>query len=134
MQRRTFLGAAAAVASLPAVADGGETAPTDVVEEYTVAEDYDYDQAKCGGVSGTLNHVEAVADMTDGPVSVTGVREADGWSGVSLEWACGAVSAGAGLSPADARELAARLRVAAAFADGEIDGEDVDAAGGEGGA
>jgi hypothetical protein len=59
--------------------------------------------------------------MNDGPLEVEGVYEENGWSGVGLRWTSGPIEVDTGLNPDDARDLAARLVVAADAAEGKFD-------------
>lgn len=119
MQRRQFLGAAAAAASLPAVAEGDDPDLDEIIEGGRESDDGTYQDADCGSVPGSLTRIGVGAEMNDGPISVTGYRDGDNTE-VAIQWSSGAVSVGTGIAPDDARELADRLRVAAAFADGEL--------------
>lgn len=120
MYRRTFLGAAAALAALPAPAAGKSTTNQEpVIEGQQVTDGGEYAVTDCGSVPGSLNDVHVAADMNDGPLEVEGVHEKDGWSGVGLRWSSGPVEVGTGLDPDDTRELAKRLRVAADAAEGK---------------
>jgi hypothetical protein len=121
MQRRTFLGAAAALAGPPQVA-GAETPDAGaVIEDRSVTDDGTYSITDCGSVPGGLNKVHVTADMNDGPLEVEGVYEENGWSGVGLRWTSGPIEVDTGLNPDDARDLAARLVVAADAAEGKFD-------------
>jgi hypothetical protein len=123
MQRRTFLGTAAALAGLPQVA-GAETPDAGaVIENRSVTDDGTCSVTDCGSVPGGLNNVHVMADMNDGPLEVEGVHEENGWSGVGLRWSSGPIEGGTGLDPDDARDLAARLVVAADAAEGNLEGE-----------
>jgi hypothetical protein len=113
MQRRQFPAAATALAALPQAAAGDTTAPEEIVEDRSVTEDGTYSLTDCGSVPGGLNNVHVVAEMNDGPIEVEGVHEEGGWSGVGLRWTSGPIEVGTGLDPDDARDLAARLVVAA---------------------
>jgi hypothetical protein len=62
--------------------------------------------------------------MNDGALEIEGVYEEEGWSGVELRWTSGPIEVGTGLDPDDARDLAARLVVAADAAEGKFEGED----------
>lgn len=121
MQRRQFLAAAAALASLPQTAAGDTPAPEDIVQDRSVTDDGTYSVTDCGSVPGGLNNVQVTADMNDGPLEVEGVHEQNGWSGVGLRWSSGSIKVGTGLDPDDARDLAARLVVAADAAEGKFD-------------
>ncbi|MFY4814546.1 hypothetical protein ACOJIV_17885 [Haloarcula sp. AONF1] len=122
MQRRTFLAAAAALAALPQTASADSPAPQEIVEDRTVTHDGTYSLTDCGSVPGDLNNVHVTADMNEGPLEVEGVHEEGGWSGVDLRWTSGPIEVGTGLDPDDARDLAARLVVAADAAEGKFEG------------
>jgi hypothetical protein len=122
MQRRQFLAAAAALAALPQTASADSTAPGEIVEDRSVTDDGTYSVTDCGSVPGGLNNVYVTADMNDGPTDVEGVHEEGGWSGVGLRWTSGPIEVGTSLDPDDARDLAARLVVAADAAEGKFDG------------
>ena len=119
--RRTFLGAAAALILLPQTASADKPSPEGVIEDRSVADDGTYALTDCGSVPGNLNNIQVQADMKDWPFEVEGVREDDGWSGVGLRWSSGPVEVGTGLDPETARDLAARLVVAADAAEGKLD-------------
>ncbi len=121
MQRRQFLAAAAALAALPQTASGDSPAPQEIVEERSVTNDGTYSLTDCGSVPGGLNNILVTADMNDGPLEVEGVNEEGGWSGVGLRWTSGPIEVGTGPDPDDARDLAARLVVAADAAEGQFD-------------
>ena len=121
MQRRQFLTAAAALATLPQTASAKTFVSKSVIEDRSVTEDGTYSITDCGSVSGGLNNVHITADMNDGPLEVEGVHEKGGWSGVGLRWTSGPIEVGTGLDPNEARDLAARLVVAADAAEGEFD-------------
>jgi len=121
MQRRQFLAAAAALAALPQTASAGSTPPREIVEDRNVTDDGTYSVTDCGSVPGGLNNVHITPDMNDGPLEVKGVHEENGWSGVGLRWTSGPIEVGTSLSPDDARDLAARLVVAADAAEGKFD-------------
>lgn len=121
MQRRTFLGAAAALTGLPQVAQTEAANASGIVEDRSVTDDGTYSLTDCGSVPGGLNNVTVQAEMNDGPLEVEGVREENGWSGVGLRWSSGPIEVGTGLNPEDARDLAARLVVAADAAEGKLD-------------
>jgi len=121
MQRRQFLAAAAALAALPQTASAGSTPPREIVEDRNVTDDGTYSVTDCGSVPGGLNNVLVTADMNDGLIEVEGVHEENGWSGVGLRWRSGPIEVGTGLDPDDARDLAARLVVAADAAEGELE-------------
>jgi len=121
MQRRQFLAAAAALAALPQTASADSPAPQEIVEDRSVTDDGTYSVTDCGSVPGGLNNVLVTADMNDGPLEVEGVHEEGGWSGVGLRWTSGPIEVGTGLDPDDARDLAARLVVAADAAEGKFD-------------
>jgi hypothetical protein len=59
--------------------------------------------------------------MNDGPLDVEGVHEENGWSGVGLRWRSGPIEIGTSLDPDRARDLAARLVVAADAAEGKFE-------------
>lgn len=122
MQRRQFLAAAAALAALPQPASAETPDPNNVIEDRSVTDDGTYSLTDCGSVSGGLNNVHVAADMNDGPLEVEGVHEEGGWSGVGLRWTSGPIEVGTGLDPDDARDLAARLVVAADAAEGKFEG------------
>lgn len=86
-----------------------------------MTDDGTYSVTDCGSVSGGLNNDHVTEDMNDGPLEVEGVREKSGWSGVGLRWRSGPIEVGTGLDPDDARDLAARLVVAADAAEGKFD-------------
>lgn len=119
--RRTFLGAAAALAALPQTASAETPDQDNVIEDRSVTDDGTYSVTDCGSVPGGLNNVNVSADMNDGPLHVEGVREENGWSGVGLRWTSGPIEIGTGLDPDAARELASRLQVAADAAEGKFD-------------
>ncbi|MFB6201357.1 MAG: hypothetical protein ABEI98_05035 [Halorhabdus sp.] len=121
MQRRQFLAAAAALAALPQTAAAETPTPEQIVEDRSVTDDGTYSVTDCGSVPGGLNNVTVRADMNDGPLEVEGVHEPEGWSGVGLRWSSGPIEVGTGLDPDDARDLAARLVVAADAAEGKFD-------------
>jgi hypothetical protein len=121
--RRSFLGAAAALAALPQTASAETPDPNTVIEGRSVTGDGTYSVTDCGSVPGGLNNVHVTADMNDGPLEVEGVHEENGWSGVRLRWSSGPIEVGTGLGPDDARDLAARLVVAADAAEGNLEGE-----------
>ncbi|WP_254532977.1 hypothetical protein [Natrinema gelatinilyticum] len=120
MQRRQFLVAATALATLPQTASTDSPAPREIVENRNVTDDGTYSVADCGSAPGGLNNVHVTADMNDGPLEVEGIHEENGWSGVGLRWMSGPIEVGTGLDPADARDLAARLVVAADAAEGKL--------------
>ena len=120
------LGAAAALSTLAATGGTAAAEETDagsLIEERSVSEGGTYSVTDCGSVPGGLNDVHIQADMNDGPVAVEGIHEPEGWSGVGLRWTSGPIEVGTGLDPEDARDLAARLVVAADAAEGEFEGE-----------
>jgi hypothetical protein len=121
MQRRQFLAAAAALTGLPRAAEAKEAGASDIVEDRSVTDDGTYSLTDCGSVPGGLNNVTVQAEMNDGPLEVEGVWEENGWSGVGLRWSSGPIEVGTGLDPEDARDLAARLVVAADAAEGKLD-------------
>ena len=121
MQRRNFLAAAAALTVLPQTASADSLAPREIVEDRSVTDDGTYSVTDCGSVLGSLNNVHVTADMNDSPLEVEGVHEVDGWSGVGLRWSSGPIEVGTSLDPDDARDLAARLVVAADAAEGELE-------------
>jgi hypothetical protein len=121
MQRRQFLAAAAALTGLPRAAEAEMTGASDIVEDRSVTDDGTYSLTDCGSVPGGLINVTVQAEMNDGPLEVEGVREENGWSGVGLRWSSGPIEVGTGLDPEDARDLAARLVVAADAAEGKLD-------------
>jgi hypothetical protein len=122
MQRRQFLAAAAALATLPQTASTDSTAPRKIVKDRSVTDDGAYSVTDCGSVPGGLNNVHVTADMNDGPLEVEGVHEEGGWSGVGLRWTSGPIEVGTSLDPEDARDFAARLVVAADAAEGNLGG------------
>ncbi|RZH67739.1 hypothetical protein [Natrinema altunense] len=124
MQRRQFLAAAAALAALPQAATADTGRAEKIVEDKSVTDDGTYSVTDCGSVPGGLNNVHVTADMNDGPLEVEGVHEENGWSGVDLRWSSGPIEVGTGLDPDDARDLAARLVVAADAAEGNLGGGD----------
>ncbi|CAM2992420.1 MULTISPECIES: hypothetical protein [Halobacterium] len=124
MQRRQFLAAAAALATLPQAATADTGRAEGIVEDRSVTDDGTYSVTDCGSVPGGLNNVHVAADMNDGPLDVEGVHEENGWSGVGLRWRSGPIEVGTGLDPDDARDLAARLVVAADAAEGNLGGGD----------
>jgi len=124
MQRRQFLAAAAALAALPQAATADTGRAEEIVEDRSVTDDGTYSVSDCGSVPGGLNNVHVTADMNDGPLEVEGVHEENGWSGVGLRWRSGPIEVGTGLDPDDARDLAARLVVAADAAEGNLGGGD----------
>jgi len=121
MQRRQFLAAAAALTGLPRAAEDKVAGASDIVEDRSVTDDGTYSLTDCGSVPGGLNNVTVQAEMNDGPLEVEGVREENGWSGVGLRWSSGPIEVGTGFDPEDARDLAARLVVAADAAEGKLD-------------
>ncbi|QLH83023.1 hypothetical protein [Halosimplex pelagicum] len=121
MQRRQFLAAAAALAALPQAVTADTGRAEEIVEDRSVTDDGTYSITDCGSVPGGLNNVHVTADMNDGPLNVEGVHEENGWSGVDLRWSSGPIEVGTGLEPDDARDLAARLVVAADAAEGKYD-------------
>ena len=126
VSRRQFLGTAAAFSALPAfggTATAEEADVASVVEDRRVTDDGTYSVTDCGSVAGGLNDIHVTADMNDGPVTVEGIHEENGWSGVGLRWTSGPIEVGTGLDPDDARDLAARLVVAADAAEGNLEGE-----------
>lgn len=123
MQRRQFLTAAAALAALPQTVSAETSGPKSVIKDRSVTNDGTYSLTDCGSVPGGLNNFHITADMNDGPLEVEGVHEEDGWSGVGLRWTSGPIEVGTGLDPDDARDLAARLVVAADAAEGNLEGE-----------
>lgn len=124
MQRRQFLAAAAALTAHPQTASAAGPDPDTVIEGQSVTEDGRYSVTDCGSVPGGLNNVHVTADMNDGPLEVEGVHEEDGWSGVGLRWSSGPIEVGTGLDPDDARDLAARLVVAADAAERNLEDEE----------
>ncbi len=122
MRRRQFLAAAATLAALPQAAAGDTTAREEIVEDRSVTDDGTYSLTDCGSVPGDLNNVHVTADMNDGPLEVEGVHEEGGWSDVGLRWTSGPIEVGTSLDPEDARDLAARLVVAADAAEGNLGG------------
>ncbi|MDS0223811.1 hypothetical protein NDI54_21005, partial [Haloarcula sp. S1AR25-5A] len=98
--------------------------PRSVIEEQSVRDDGNYSITDCGAVPGNLNKVTVEAEMNDDPIEVEGVHDEEGWNVVELSWISGPVEANTGLDPDDARDLAARLVVAADAAEGEFEGED----------
>ncbi len=123
MQRRQFLATAAALAALPQTASAETPDLNNVIEDRSVTDDGTYSVTDCGSVPGGLNNVHVSADMNDGLLKVEGVHEEGGWSGVGLRWISGPIEVGTGLDPDDARDLAARLVVAADAAEGDLEGE-----------
>lgn len=121
MQRRQFLAAAAALAALAQAATADTGRAEEIVEDRSVTDDGTYSVTDCGSVPGGLNSVHVTADMNDGSLNVEGVHEENGWSGVGLRWSSGPIEVGTGLDPDDARDLAARLVVAADAAEGKFD-------------
>ena len=121
MQRRQFLTAALALGLVPTLVNGRVSASEGIVEDRNVTDDGAYSVTDCGSVPGGLNNVHVRADMNDGPLEVEGIHEENGWSGVGLRWSSGPVEVGTGLDPDDARDLAARLVVAADAAEGKFD-------------
>lgn len=121
--RRGFLGAAAGLAALPAAASAEPAEASGVIEDVSTCYDGTYTAADCGSVQGSLNNVHIGADMNDGPLTVKGIHEEGGWSGVGLRWTSGPIEVGTNLDPEDARDLADRLRVAADVAEGKVEGE-----------
>ncbi|WP_323677589.1 hypothetical protein [Halorubellus sp. PRR65] len=121
MQRRQFLAAATALAVLPQTAACDTATIEEIVEDRSVTNDGDYSVTDCGSIPGGLNNVHVRADMNDGPIKVKGVHEKGGWSGVGLRWTSGPIEVGTSLDPDDARDLAARLVVAAEAAEGKFD-------------
>lgn len=119
--RRTFLGAAAALAVLPQTTSAEASNPSPIIEDRTVTDDGTYSVTDCGSVPGGLNNIHVQADMNNGPLEVEGIHEKNGWSGVGLRWSSGSIEVGTGLDPDDARDLAARLVVAADAAEGKFD-------------
>lgn len=123
--RRRFLGAAAAVAALPATANlgaaAGSSGAESLVEGRSVSEESGYAHTDCGAVPGSLGAVDVYTGPEDGALSVGGVHDVKGKSEVSLMWCFGPMTVDTGLEPDDARELADRLRVAAAAAEGGYD-------------
>ncbi|MBP2252515.1 hypothetical protein J2754_002861 [Halarchaeum solikamskense] len=124
MQRRQVLAAAAALAAFPQTASADSLAPREIVEDRNVTDDGTYSVTDCGSVTGGLNNVHLTAEMNNGPLEVEGVHEEGGWSGVGLRWTSGPIEVGTGLDPDDARDLAARLVVAADAAEGNLGGGD----------
>ena len=123
MQRRQILDAVAALAALPQTASAEMSDPYNVIEDRSVTDNDDYSVTDCGSVPGGLNNVHVRADMNDGPLEVEGDHEEGGWSGGGLRWTSGPIEVGTGLDPDDARDLAARLVVAADAAEGNLEGE-----------
>jgi hypothetical protein len=123
MQRRQFLAAAAALTALPQSASAETPDPDTVIEGRSVTDNGAYSVTDCGSVPGGLNNVHVTADMNDEPLEVEGVHEENGWSGVGLRWRSGPIEVGTGLDPDDARDLAARLVVAADAAEGNLEGD-----------
>ncbi|WP_132057446.1 hypothetical protein [Halorussus amylolyticus] len=121
MQRRQFLTTATALAAVPQTTSTETIDPDTVIEDRNVTNDGTYSVTDCGSVSGGLNNVNITADMNDGPLEVEGVYEENGWSGVGLQWTSGPIEVGTGLNPENARDLAARLVVAADAAEGKFD-------------
>jgi hypothetical protein len=121
MQRRQFLAAAAALTALPQSTSAEALDPDDVIEDRSMTDDGTYSVTDCGSVPGGLNNVHVTAEMNDDPPEVEGVHEENGWSGVGLRWSSGPIEVGTGLDPDDARDLAARLVIAADAAEGEFD-------------
>lgn len=124
MQRRQSLAAAAALTALPQSVSAEALDPDAVIEDRSMTDDGTYSVTDCGSVPGGLNNVHVTADMNDGPLEVEGVHEENGWSGVGLRWTSGPIEVGTGLDPDDARDLAARLVVAAEAAEGNLGGGD----------
>lgn len=121
MQRRNFLAAATALATLPQTAAADAPRAAEIVEDRTVTDDGTYRQTDCGSVPGSLTDVHVVTDMNDGPLTVQATSEENGWSGVGLGWSSGSIEVGTCLNPEDARDLAARLVVAADAAEGTLE-------------
>jgi hypothetical protein len=121
MQRRNFLAAFAALATLPQTAAADAPVASEIVEDRTVTDDGTYAHTHCGSVPGSLNDVHVAADMNDGPLTVQVTNEENGWSGVGLGWSSDPIEVGTCLDPDDARDLAAHLVVAADAAEGEFD-------------
>ncbi|ELY79242.1 hypothetical protein [Natrinema pallidum] len=122
MQRRQFLAAVAAHAAVPQTAAGITPVPEAIIENRSLTDDGTYSVTDCGSVPGDLNSVLVRADLNDGPLEVEGVHEEGGWSGVGLRWTSGPIEVDTGLDPEDARDLAARLVVAADTAEGKYQG------------
>ncbi len=121
MQRRQFLAVAAALTALPQSAFAEALNPDAVIEDRSITDDGTYSVSNCVSVPSGLNNVHVTAEMDDGPLKVEGVHKENGWSGVGLRWSPGPIEVGTGLDPANARDLAARLVVAADAAEGEFD-------------
>jgi len=121
MQRRQFLAAAAALTGLPRAVEAEMAGASDIIEDRSLTDDGTYSLTDCGSAPGGLNSVTVQAEMNDGPLEVEGVCEENGWSGVGLRWSSGPIEGGTGLDPEDARNLAARLVVAADAVEGKLD-------------
>jgi hypothetical protein len=121
MQRRQFLAAAVALGLVPWPVNGKVPAPGRIIEDRSVTDDGTYSVTNCGSVPGDLNEVLVQSEMNDGPLEVEGIHEKNGWSGVGIRWSSGPIEVGTNLDPDDARDLAARLVVAADAAEGEFD-------------
>jgi hypothetical protein len=124
MQRRQFLAAAVALAALPQATTADSGRAEEIVQDRSVTDDGTYSVTDCGSDPGDLNNVHVTAEMNGGPLEIGGVHEEDGWSGVGLRWTSGPIEVGTGLDPDDARDLAARLVVAAEAAEGNLGGGD----------
>ncbi|WP_303703831.1 hypothetical protein [Haloquadratum walsbyi] len=86
-----------------------------------MTDDGTYSVTDCGSVPRGLNNFHVTAKMNHGPLEVEGVHEENGWSGVGLRWTSGPIEVGTGLDPDDARDLTARLVVAAEAVEGKFD-------------
>ena len=115
MQRCQFL------ATIPQTTTADTSRVEEIVEDRSVTDDGTHSITDCGSVLSGLNNVHVTADMNDDPLNVEGVHEENGWSGVDLRWSSGPIEVGTGLDPEDARDLAARLVVAADAAEGKFD-------------
>jgi hypothetical protein len=124
MRHRQFLAVATALGVLPQTASMATSGPETIIEDRSVTNDETYSLTDCGSVLGRLTNVSVTAEMNDGPLEIEGVHEEKGWSGVELRWTSGPIEVGTGLDPDDARDLAARLVVAADAAEGTFEAED----------
>lgn len=121
MQRRKFLGAAAAAMALSGEVAADAPESSDLVEDRQVTDDGDYVVTECGSVPGDLGEVDVWGESWRDPIDISAVYDAEGWSGVVVLWKAGPVRVDTSLEPDDARELAERLKVAADAAEGGSD-------------
>lgn len=121
MDRRKFLGAAAAAMALSGGVAADAPESSELVEGQQISDGGDYVVTRCGSVPGELGEVDIWGESWNDPIEITATYSAEGWSGVGVLWQAGPVRVDASLEPDDARELADRLKVAADAAEGDSD-------------